>query len=253
MTYQPSYRAPQRRRRGGGASVFLIVLSVLLIIVGGVFIGLWAFGSGTPEILGFLASPTPTPTETPTPPPPTETPTITSSPTQGPTATLESSPTAAAPFLYIVQQGDTLSSIAERFAVEVITVMALNGISNDDFLTVGQELIVPDPNTGLPSPSPIPPLVAGSLIDYLVLPGDTLASIAAEFLSTEEGILAANEDISNPNQLFVGDVIKVPIRLITPTPGPSPTPFGTPPPTDTVEPPADTEEPGAPTETPETG
>ena len=227
MTYQPSYRAPQRRR-GGGASIFLILLAVLLILSGAVFIGLWAFGADTPQILGFLASPTPVPTETSTPVPFTETPTITLSPTLGDTPTLENSPTAAAPFLYIVQEGDTLTGIAERFAVEVITVMALNGISNDDFLSVGQELIVPDPNTGLPSPSPIPALVAGSLIEYLVLPGDTLASIAAEFLSTEDGILAANEDIANPNQLFVGDIILVPIRLVTPTTGPSPTPLGTP-------------------------
>jgi LysM repeat protein len=75
----------------------------------------------------------------------------------------------------------------------------------------------------IPTPTPLPEgLPRAFEIDYLVLPGDTLAAIAAQFASTEDAIIEAN-DLDNPNQIFEGQLLKVPIRLVTPTPGPSPT------------------------------
>jgi LysM repeat protein len=68
-----------------------------------------------------------------------------------------------------------------------------------------------------------------------VLPGDSLASIAAEFFSTEAAIIEAN-DILDPNQIFAGQLLIVPVNLITITPGPSPTPEGTSAPTPSATP-----------------
>ena len=51
--------------------------------------------------------------------------------------------------VYIVQEGDYPSSIAEQFGVSVEELMEANGITDPTSLTVGQELIIP---TAAPSP-----------------------------------------------------------------------------------------------------
>lgn len=223
MSYKPPYnllKTGTARRRY--ALYALGALAAVLVLSGSYLTVNW-FRSGGLGSISLFASDTPTPTETPTP---SNTPTITPTPTVTETPTLEPTPTASSPFLYTVELDDTLSGIAEKFDVEFIIIMALNGLSNESVLFVGQELIIPDPNTRLPEPTPIPEgLPRGAEIDYLVLPGDTLASIAAAFLSTEDAIIDAN-DLDNPNQIFIGQLLKVPINLITPTPGPSPTPTG---------------------------
>lgn len=44
---------------------------------------------------------------------------------------------------YTVEAGDTLSLIAQKFAVPISDIMVANGLSNQDFIQVGQELIIP--------------------------------------------------------------------------------------------------------------
>jgi LysM repeat protein len=44
---------------------------------------------------------------------------------------------------YVVQQGDELKEIAERFGVSVASILAINVVPNPDSLTVGQELLIP--------------------------------------------------------------------------------------------------------------
>ncbi|MGC8837730.1 MAG: LysM peptidoglycan-binding domain-containing protein, partial [Anaerolineae bacterium] len=57
----------------------------------------------------------------------------------------------ATPYTYVVQPGDSLSSIATRFGTTVTDLMALNNLKSADFLRAGQELIVPGPP---PPPGP---------------------------------------------------------------------------------------------------
>jgi LysM repeat protein len=68
----------------------------------------------------------------------------------GPEATQEAAQTpgteetpAAQSTTYVVQGGDVLTQIAERFNVSLTALMEANGISNPDELRVGQELIIP--------------------------------------------------------------------------------------------------------------
>jgi LysM repeat protein len=68
--------------------------------------------------------------------------------------TLEPTETPA-PVSYVVQSGDTLSSIAARYDVSVEDIMAANGLSDPHALSVGQELIIPV--GGLPTATPAPP------------------------------------------------------------------------------------------------
>lgn len=57
---------------------------------------------------------------------------------------------------YVVQPGDTLFSIAQRFGTTVQAIALANNISNPNLIVVGQVLIIPVGPTP-PGPTPVPP------------------------------------------------------------------------------------------------
>ncbi|VAW30303.1 hypothetical protein MNBD_CHLOROFLEXI01-641 [hydrothermal vent metagenome] len=59
---------------------------------------------------------------------------------------------------YIVQPGDTLSAIARRFNTTVNAIAQASGISNINYITVGQRLTIPGSG---PAPTPPPPDPSG--------------------------------------------------------------------------------------------
>jgi LysM repeat protein len=63
-------------------------------------------------------------------------------------------PTPAEPTVYIVQPGDTLSSIARKYDISLEDLMRANDIANPDYVQLGQELKVPI--GGLPADTPTP-------------------------------------------------------------------------------------------------
>ena len=95
------------------------------------------------------ARPTPEPSLAPTPPP-TPSPTITPVPTPAPTAvpatpapTPTVAPTPAPQQTYVVAEGDTLASIAERFGTSVSALQQANGIEDPDEIVIGAVLVIP--------------------------------------------------------------------------------------------------------------
>lgn len=64
---------------------------------------------------------------------------------------------------YVVQRGDTLSSIAVRFGTTVAALLTTNGLTNANFIYVGQTLVIPggaaQPPTLAPTPAPPPTAV----------------------------------------------------------------------------------------------
>jgi len=107
----------------------------------------------------LAASPSVTPTGTPgVSPTPGGTPGI--SPTAGgtpeATPTPALSPTPEAPQFqeYTVQQGDSLSSIAQKFGTTADELARINGITDPNTLDIGQKLQVPKPATPSPTPGP---------------------------------------------------------------------------------------------------
>lgn len=64
---------------------------------------------------------------------------------------------------YVVQRGDTLSSIAVRFGTTVAALLTTNGLTNANFIYVGQTLVIPGgaapPPTLAPTPAPPPTAV----------------------------------------------------------------------------------------------
>ena len=201
-----------RKRRQRIIPLILGGLAVVLLVVGIFFVVLWFTGDTPPAMPGFLATDTPTPTVTSTPLPPTPIPTITNTPEPSLT------PTPEGPQTYIVEAGDTLSSIADQFEVDVLLLMAYNGITDANQLFVNDELIIPIPGSELPTPTALPEnLLPGQEIEYMVLPGDTLETIAAQFNSTADAIAERNE-IEDTNAIGVGQILFVPVNIATPTP-----------------------------------
>jgi LysM repeat protein len=60
------------------------------------------------------------------------------------------------------------------------------------------------------------------MVTYIVQPGDTLTLIAQRFGSTVASIVSVN-NISDPNLIFVGQVLQIPVAGAPPAP-PAPTP-----------------------------
>ncbi|MFZ0546650.1 MAG: LysM peptidoglycan-binding domain-containing protein [Candidatus Promineifilaceae bacterium] len=123
---------------------------------------------------------------------------------------------------YTVQAGDTLTNIAQRFGTTVAELVALNNIANPNLIYVGQVLQLPGGSTGgTPPPPPPPPTGGGGT--YTVQSGDTLSSIAVRFGTTVAELVALN-NISNPNLIYVGQVLQLPGGSTGGTPPPPPPP-----------------------------
>jgi len=126
-------------------------------------------------------------------------------------------PTPACPppnFLYTVQQGDTLFTIAQRFGTTVPAILALNPqITDPNLIFPGQRICIPA--TAPPPPPPPPPACPPPNFLYTVQPGDSLFTIAQRFGTTVPAILALNPQITDPNLIFPGQRICIPVA---PTP-----------------------------------
>jgi LysM repeat protein len=211
-----------RKRRQNTTPLIIGGIAIILIAVGIVVLIMWLTGSDGPS-LSFMASPTATSTETATPTATaTVTPTATNTPTVTTTPTTTATPTAAGPFVYVVVEGDTLDSIAANFNVDVLTLMALNGMT-DSLIRVGDELLIPNPDLALDTPTPIPTGFRGT-IEYRIAVGDTLELIAERYFTTVESILEENEDLENANEIFVGQIIVIRVNIATPVPTNTPRP-----------------------------
>jgi LysM repeat protein len=103
--------------------------------------------------------------------------------------------------VYIVRPGDTLSAIAQRFGTTVHTLMVLNNITNPNIIFVGQQIRLP--NCGVQPPPPVTPR------EHLVRPGDSLSGIARLY-NVSVWDLARINGITNPNLIFVGQVLRIP-------------------------------------------
>ena len=61
-----------------------------------------------------------------------------------PTTTTTTTTVAPGDFLYVVQSGDTLGKIAERFSVTIAAIVERNGLASADDIQAGQSLEIPE-------------------------------------------------------------------------------------------------------------
>jgi LysM repeat protein len=212
-----------RRRSRAVPIIFAVITGLVLLAI--LLLVLNFFTTGPGVALFRTATPTSTATlpstATPSPVPATPTPLFSETPvpTEGP------SPTPS-PITYTVQENDTLFDISLQFGVPIATIKLANNLTSDVInpgviltIPLGNELPTP---TVTPFPTPLEAMRRAQPIQYTVLLGDTLESIAAKFLSTAEDIARQNSNITNAT-LQAGQVLTVRVNLVTPTFTPVPT------------------------------
>ncbi len=140
---------------------------------------------------------------------------------------------ACAPIYHRVQPGETLSTIAASYGVNMWDIVSLNGLSNPNFIYVGQWLRIPG---CYPPTTPRPYRV------HIVRRGETLSMIAARY-GVSLWRLARLNGIKNINLIFVGQRLLIPgyyaappVPPAPPYPPPYPPPPPAPPPVCSITP-----------------
>ncbi len=103
-------------------------------------------------------------------------------------------PSLTTPFYYVVVAGDTLNALGKRFEMDPSIIANTNGIANGT-VVLGSTLLIP----------------AGPH-SHVAVAGETLKSIAALHGTTWETLAANNPGITNPDLIFSGQPIFVPIK-----------------------------------------
>lgn len=131
---------------------------------------------------------------------------------------------------YLIQPGDTLSAIANLTGVPVDRLVSFNTIKNPDVIIAGETL-------SLVGGAPAPSTTQATGVQYTVKPGDTLWTISQATGTTVDSLQQLN-NLANPDQLTVGQVLRLPVtagpllrtasisaqkQKPTPTPQPKPT------------------------------
>lgn len=109
---------------------------------------------------------------------------------------------------YVVQQGDTQSTIAAQFGISLNTLLWANNLNDASIIRPGDELKIL-PVTGL---------------EHRVKDGDTVGTIATKYKANTEKIISIN-DLPADGKIVVGDKLIIPdgVMPIYSAPAPAPT------------------------------
>ncbi len=123
------------------------------------------------------------------------------------------------PRSYVVQDGDSLSVIAERYAgISFEDIVAFNPsrITDPSLIFGGLEICIPFPEnlpevTTTTQPPTTPPTIPNCLRTYTIQSGDSLSAIADRYAGvTLADILRRNPSITDEDAISIGQVICVP-------------------------------------------
>lgn len=99
---------------------------------------------------------------------------------------------------YRVVAGDTLSEIALRFNTTVENLVRLNNIDNPNLIYTGQLLVISYSES------------TSDTFSYTIVYGDTLSEIALRY-GTTVAELARINGITNPNLIYAGETLQIPL------------------------------------------
>lgn len=94
--------------------------------------------------------------------------------------------------IYIVESGDTLSAIAQKYGTTYQKIAEYNHIANPDLIYIGQKIIIPNTKSD------------NAAEFYTVKSGDNLSLIASKYNTTWQKIYNDNRDAigDNPNLIY---------------------------------------------------
>lgn len=112
---------------------------------------------------------------------------------------------------HVVQTGETLFAIARQHSATVEEIIAANGLANPDALTVGQELLIPQP---APVATPLPPTATAvaptATIPTAVAPtqpspapAEPVAPVTVNGLSPADFIIMPDSVVENARAIFL--------------------------------------------------
>ena len=143
--------------------------------------------------------------------------------------------------IHVVEKGDTIRRIAERYGSTVAAIVAANPeLADPDRIRPGQELAIPGrdvPEVSGPAPTPKPgptaktkpkakptptppPAAPPAATTHTIVAGDTLGKVAKTFGVSLSELLAANPQITNPDVVKRGEVLTIPTDATSPSPHP---------------------------------
>jgi len=96
--------------------------------------------------------------------------------------------------IHVVQPGDSLYKIAQRYGVPADDIYRTNELDDIPYLVAGQSLVIPTRETM-----------------HTVAPGETLFTIARRYGTTTSSIIALN-GITNPDVIAPSTVLRIPVR-----------------------------------------
>jgi LysM repeat protein len=110
---------------------------------------------------------------------------------------------------YTVQAGDSMVGIAAQYGTTLAALEQANPqVTDPSLIYPGEVINLPSaviPNTGSST--------------YTVQAGNTLSTIAAEFGTTVTALEQANPQITDPNLIYTGEVINLPVPVVIPNTG----------------------------------
>lgn len=116
--------------------------------------------------------------------------------------------------IHIVQNGDTLYSIAQTYNTTVTTLVTLNSIPNSDVISVGQQIYVPNCGTQLIENQDDPTGASALAVEveeiiHVIQEGEGLFDIALRYGVTVTSIAQAN-NIQDINTVYLGQELIIP-------------------------------------------
>ena len=106
---------------------------------------------------------------------------------------------------YIVKKGDTLTGISKKYKTTVKELVELNGIKNPNLIYPNQRLKIYENTTN----QEIGGENSCGKILYKIKYGDTLSKLALKYKTSVVEIAKIN-NISNPNRIYAGNIIRIP-------------------------------------------
>ena len=119
---------------------------------------------------------------------------------------------------YVIQRGDSYSTIARKYpGITAKAIQDANPGVDPLKLQPGKKILIPAPTTSNGHATSTPPVADSGEVIYVVKSGDRLEKIAATYGTTAKAIADAN-NLKTINKIVVGQKLKIPVKATPPAP-----------------------------------